>query len=149
MRKLYSLCFALIAALTLSLAALLPLAAAPDSEVKAAYAAWDAAFKKADAKAIAAFYADDALFLPADHKVIKGPDGVEKFFAGLFGMGATNHKLELIQAGGEGKLLYGSAKWSADGKDASGKDQPWGGVATHVFQKQPGGKLKIKLHTFN
>jgi ketosteroid isomerase-like protein len=149
MRKLYSLCFVLVAALTLSLAASLSSAASPDSEVKAAYAAWDAAFKKSDAKAVAAFYADDALFLPADHKVIKGPDGVEKFFAGLFGMGAANHKLELIEAGGEGKLLYGSAKWSADGKDASGKDQPWGGVATHVFQKQPDGKLKIKLHTFN
>ena len=149
MRNLYSLCFAFVAALAFSLAASLPVVASPDSEVKAAYAAWDAAFKKADAKAIAAFYADDALLLPADHKVIKGPSGVEKFFAGIFGMGATNHKLELIEAGGEGKLLYGSAKWSADGKDSSGKDQPWGGVATHVFQKQSDGKLKIKLHTFN
>jgi ketosteroid isomerase-like protein len=41
------------------------------------------------------------------------------------------------------------AKWSANGKDASGKDQPWAGLATHIFERQPGGALKIKLHTFN
>jgi ketosteroid isomerase-like protein len=30
-----------------------------------------------------------------------------------------------------------------------GKDQPLGGVATHVFERQSDGSLKIKLHTFN
>ena len=149
MSKLYSLCFAIFTVLAITVIAIMPSAAAPDSEVKAAYAAWDAAFKKADAKAVAAFYTKDALFLPANHTVIRAPDGVEKFFAGLFGMGVTNHKLELIEAKGEGKLLYGSAKWSADGKDSSGKPQPWAGVATHVFEKQSDGTLKIALHTFN
>jgi uncharacterized protein (TIGR02246 family) len=124
-------------------------AASTEEDVKATYAAWGAAFAKSDAKAIAALYSDDALFLPTNHEVMKGPAGVEKFFSGLFGMGATGHKLELIEARGDGNLLYGAAKWSANGKDASGKDQPWGGVATHVFERQGDGSLKIKLHTFN
>jgi uncharacterized protein (TIGR02246 family) len=124
-------------------------AASADDDVKAAYAAWDAAFNKADAKAVAGFYADDAVFLPANHEVIRGPSGVETFFSGLFGGGASGHKLELIEAHGDGSLAYGAAKWSATGKDAEGKDQPWGGVATHVFQRQPDGSLKILLHTFN
>ena len=29
------------------------------------------------------------------------------------------------------------------------QDQPWGGIATHVFERQGDGSLKIKLHTFN
>ena len=124
-------------------------AATPNEEIKAAYAAWDNAFGKADAKAIAAFYADDTVFLPSSHEVIRGPAGVEKFFASLFAMGVTGHKLDLIEARGDGKLLYGMAKWSANGKDASGKDQPWAGLATHIFERQPDGALKIKLHTFN
>jgi hypothetical protein len=33
----------------------LPATASPESDVKAAYAAWDAAFSKGDAKAVAAF----------------------------------------------------------------------------------------------
>jgi ketosteroid isomerase-like protein len=60
-----------------------------DDEVKAAYSAWDAAFNKADAKAVAAFYTNNAIFLPATHDVIKGPGGVEKFFGGIFSMGVT------------------------------------------------------------
>ncbi|TIP59049.1 MAG: DUF4440 domain-containing protein [Mesorhizobium sp.] len=113
------------------------------SEADAAYLAWDAAFNKADAKAVAAFYTDDAIFLPATHDIIKAPDGVEKFFGGLFSMGVTGHKLELIEAEGDGNLLVGTAKWSAKGKDAKGADQPWAGVATHVFEKQADGSLKL------
>ena len=120
-----------------------------DEQVKAAYAAWDDAFNKGDAKAVAAFYTDNATFLPATHDVVQGPDGVEKFFGGIFGMGVTGHKLELIEAQGDGNLVFGSAKWSAKGKDANGADQPWGGVATHIFEKQADGSLKLRLHTFN
>ncbi|MDQ1899722.1 DUF4440 domain-containing protein [Paracoccus sp. WLY502] len=121
----------------------------PADDVTAAYSAWDAAFNAGDAKAIAAFYGQDAIFLPATHDVIKGPGGVEKFFDGLFGMGVTGHKLELIEARGEGDMLVGTAKWSASGKDAQGADQPWGGIATHVFEKQADGSLKLTVHTFN
>jgi uncharacterized protein (TIGR02246 family) len=123
--------------------------AGPAEDVKAAYSAWDAAFNKGDAKAVAAFYAQDAYFLPATHDVIQGSSGVEAFFGKLFGMGVTGHKLELISAYGDDKIVYGTAKWSAKGKDANGADQPWGGVATHIFEKQADGSLKLKVHTFN
>ena len=117
----------------------------------AAYQAWDAAFATGDAKAIAAFYTDDATFLPPTHDVIEGPAGVEKFFAGLLGSGVTGHKLELIEVEGDddGDMIVAAAKWSANGKDASGAPATFGGVATHVFEKQDDGSLKLKLHTFN
>ena len=122
---------------------------ASEDEIRPAYAAWDAAFAKGDAKAVAALYTSDAIFLPATHAVIKGPSGVEQFFAGIFNMGVTGHKLDLIEARGEGNLIFGAAKWSANGKDATGADQPWAGVATHVFERQADGTLKLTLHTFN
>jgi hypothetical protein len=37
-----------------------------------------------------------------------------------------------------------AAKWSA-----KAGDKDIGGVATHIFERQPGGALKLKLHTFN
>ena len=131
MPRIHSLCATI---LMICASALLPItsyAASPKEEVTAAYAAWDKAFKSADPKAIASFYADDAIF------------------SGILGMGVTGHKLDLIEARGDKSLLYGTAKWSANGKDASGKDQPWGGLATHIFERQRGGVLKIKVHTFN
>ena len=116
-----------------------------DDQVKEAYAAWDEAFNKGDAKAVAGFYADDALLLPPTHDVIEGPAGVEKFFAGLFEAGVTGHKLELIEANGDEQTAVGAAQWSAKGGDGS----ELGGIATHEFVKQDDGSLKLKLHTFN
>jgi ketosteroid isomerase-like protein len=118
-------------------------------QVKRAYAEWDGAFNSANAKAVAGFYVEGAYFLPANHEVIRGPAGVERFFSGLFSGGVKEHKLELIEANGDGNLLYGAAKWSASGKDHKGQPSKFGGIATHVFERQSDGSLKLKLHTFN
>src|SRR5262245_23062472 len=120
-----------------------------EDQVKNAYSAWDTAFNKKDRDAIAAFYADDAYLLPPNHKVIEGPKGVAEFFGGLFKGGVHGHKLELIEADGNGNLVYGAAKWSATGKDDKGKKKEFSGVATHVFEKQSDGSLKLKLQTWN
>jgi uncharacterized protein (TIGR02246 family) len=138
-----------IAALT-TMGALQPAVADEvEDQVKTAYSAWDAAFNKKDAKAIAAFYTDDAYFLPPTHKVIEGPKAVGEFFSGLFKGGVTGHKLEMIEANGNGNIVYAAAKWSAKGKDDKGKAKELSGLATHVFEKQSDGSLKLKLQTFN
>jgi ketosteroid isomerase-like protein len=142
----------IIALLTMSLAipgAHFAIADEVEGEVKSAYVAWDEAFNKKDAKAIAGFYTDDAYLLPPSHKVIEGPAGIADFFDGLISRGVTDHKLEMIEADGDGKLVYGAAKWSVTGKDDKGQPATFSGVATHIFEKQPDGSLKLKLHTFN
>ena len=120
------------------LGAAAPASADMKSDVTAAYGAWDAAFNKGDAKAVA------AKFLPANHAVHTGPADVEKFFAGLFSNGVKGHKLEPITIGGTEVQPFAAAKWSA-----KAGDKDIGGVATHIFERQPGGGLKLKLHTFN
>ena len=114
------------------------------SDVIAAYEAWDAAFNKGDPKAVVAFYSPDAKFLPADHAVHTGPADVEKFFAGLFSNGVKSHKLKPITFGGTEAQPFAAAKWSA-----KAGDKEIGGVATHIFQRQPDSSLKLMLHTFN
>ena len=122
-------------------------AASLDEQVKTAYSAWDAAFNKGDPKALAALYAEDAVLLPPSktHDVIKGPAAIEKFFASLFAAGVSGHKLELIEANGDGNLAVAAANWSAKGKDGASL----GGIATHEFAKQADGSLKLRLHIFN
>ena len=44
------------------------------------------------------------------HEVASGPAAIEKFFAGLHANGLTDHKLEVIDAGGDEKVVCGSAK---------------------------------------
>jgi ketosteroid isomerase-like protein len=133
----------------LTLAPMASFAADAKSDVTAAYAAWDAAFNKSDAKAIAGAYLPNAKLLPPTHEVASGPAAIEKFFAGLHANGVTNHKLEVIDAGGDDKVVYGTAKWSAKGKDKDGKPADFSGIATHVFERQADNSLKLRLHTFN
>ena len=117
--------------------------------VEKAYTAWDAAFNKQDAKAVAAAYVSSAKLMPPTHQVASGPAEIEKFWAGLFAHGVTGHKLEIIDAGGDDKVVFGTAKWSATGKDKDGKPTPLGGLAMHVFERQADGSLKLRLQTFN
>jgi ketosteroid isomerase-like protein len=124
-------------------------AADPKSDVTAAYTAWDAAFNKGDAKTVAAAYAPNAKLLPPTHEVASGPAEIEKFWAGMFANGVTDHKLQVIDAGGDDKVVYGTANWSAKGKDKDGKPANFSGIATHVFERQADNLLKLRLHTFN
>jgi ketosteroid isomerase-like protein len=125
------------------------LAADHKSDVSAAYAAFDAAFNKGDAKSVAAAYLPNAKLLPPTHEVASGSAAIEKFFAGAFADGVTNHKLEMIDAGGDDKVVFGTANWSAKGKDKDGKPADFSGIATHVFERQADNSLKLRLHTFN
>jgi ketosteroid isomerase-like protein len=118
-------------------------------EITGAYAAWDSAFNKADSKAVAAAYVSNAKVLPPTHQVISGPEEIENFFAGLLSGGFTDHKLTIIDAGGDEKVVFSTAKWTADGKGPDGSRQSVGGIATHVFERQADGALKLRLHTFN
>ncbi|MCC8941202.1 DUF4440 domain-containing protein [Bradyrhizobium sp. Arg68] len=125
------------------------LAADAKVDVEKAYAAWDTAFNKQDAKALAADYVSTAKLLPPTHQVVSGTGEIEKFWAGLFAGGVTGHKLEMIDAGGDDKVVFGTAKWSATGKDKDGKPSPLSGLAMHVFERQADGALKLRLQTFN
>ena len=105
----------------------------------------DAAFNSGDAKAVAASYAADAELLPPTHTISKGPAEIEKFFDGLIKGGVKGHALKLVEAGGTDKTVYGTANWSATDKDG----KQIGGLATHIFERQNDGALKLKAHIFN
>ena len=117
-------------------------------DVKAAYAAWDTAFNQQDAKTLAANYAANARVLPPSHEPATGPAEIEKFFAGVIGSGVSNHRLELLDSGHSGQLVWAAARWSAEMKGSDGSVKKVGGLATHVFERS-GNRLRLRLHTFN
>src|SRR3954452_23349174 len=120
-------------------------AADPKTDVEGACAAWDAAFNKADTKSIAAAYLPDAKLLPPSHEIALGQQAIEKFYTGALATGVTDHKLEVIDAGGDAKILFGTARWSAKGKDKDGKPAIFSGLATYVFERQADASLRILL----
>jgi uncharacterized protein (TIGR02246 family) len=120
-----------------------------DDQIESAYQAWNEAFNRGDAKAVASFYTDDAKLLPPTHDVIEGPQAIERFWRGAFKAGMTDHTLDLITAEGAHKGTVAAAKWSSKGKSRDGTDRRFSGIATHVFERQQDGTLKLWLHTWN
>jgi ketosteroid isomerase-like protein len=125
------------------------IAADPKTQVEGAYAAWDAAFNKGDAKSVAAAYLPKAKLLPPTHEIASGQPAIEKFYSGALASGVTDHKLEVIDAGGDDKIVYSTARWSAKGKDKGGKPAMFSGLATYVFERQADNSLKLLLQTWN
>src|SRR5262245_32169273 len=118
----------------------------PAADVKAVYTAWDAAFSARDAKRVAAFYTKDAVFVPQSHTIIKGSGALENFVQGLFDIGITSHRLELIEVvSSNTHMIIVLGKWSARLKDGTVDE----GIVAQVFQKQPDGLLKIKFQIVN
>ncbi|MFO1047597.1 MAG: SgcJ/EcaC family oxidoreductase [Geminicoccaceae bacterium] len=117
--------------------------------VEAAYAAWDAAFNRGDAKAVAGLYTGDATFLPATHAVVEGPANIERFFAPLLAQGVSDHRFELITIHEDARSIAAAARWTATSPNPDGTRAASSGIATHLFLKQPDGSLKLRLHTFN
>lgn len=118
-------------------------------QVEAAYAAWDEAFNRGDAKALASLYVDDATFLPATHDVVEGPARIEAFFTPLLAQGVTGHRFALITLHEDEHSIAAAARWTALSPGPDGALTTSSGIATHLFLKQPDGRLKLRLHTFN
>lgn len=117
--------------------------------VETAYAAWDAAFNRGDARAVAELYTDDATFLPATHAVVEGPASIERFFAPLLAQGVSDHRFALITLHEDANSIAAAARWTATSPNPDGTRATSSGIATHLFLKQPDGRLKLRLHTFN
>jgi uncharacterized protein (TIGR02246 family) len=139
----------LMSPLVLLFAAIAALAGPAEDRVTSSFNAFNSAFNKGDAKAVAAMYAPDAVVLPASHDIISSPADIEKFFAGMFSSHVTNHALQPFKVIEVGDTMIVASKWSANGQDDKGNKTTFGGLATHVFQKQPDNSYKLKLHTFN
>src|SRR4051812_37335851 len=89
-------------------------AASLGEEVKATYAAFDAAFNTGKPAAVAGFFTENALYLPASPNVLKGRAAIQKFYAGLFKSGLHGHKLELIEANGDDHIIVAAARFSIE-----------------------------------
>lgn len=120
-----------------------------EEEARAALAAWNEAFNRADADAVAALYVAEARFLPATHEVVIGPAAIAAFFRPMLARGVTDHANELILCGGEGRLVYVASRWTVRSPTPDGGSEKSSGFATHVLERQATGGLRIRLHTFN
>lgn len=114
-----------------------------------ANATWDATFRRGDARALADLYAEDALVSPGNGQVVIGREAVANLFKGFFEAGVREHRLEVVQAGGDGHRVWQVSRWQASGVAADGSALQFGGITTSILELQSDGRWLTRSHVWN
>jgi uncharacterized protein (TIGR02246 family) len=117
--------------------------------VEKANATWNQALNSGNSAALAKLYLSNAILSPGNGQTLAGRDAIENLFKGFVDNGVHNHTLEIVEVGGNGKMIYQVAKWNANGAEADGKVPSFGGITTSVLEKGTDGKWYIRSHVWN
>ena len=119
------------------------------SIIEAANLAWNQALNSGNTKSLAALYAENAILSPGDGKTLVGRIEIEHLFKTFVENGVHNHTLEVIEVGGNEKVIYQISKWNANGAESSGNTPSFGGVTMSVLEQDYDGKWLSRSHVWN
>lgn len=111
--------------------------------------AWLDAFNRPRIENFTDMYTADAVVMPPGGKPIQGPQAIVEWWGSRYKAGAREHTFEILETRDDGKLAYQSAQWTAVIVKDSGERTPYTGNSLRVFEKQPDGAWKIKVHIYN
>ena len=111
--------------------------------------AWLDAFNQPRIENFPGMYTADAVLMPPGGKPIQGPQAIAEWWGSRYKAGAREHTFDLLETRDDGKLAYQSAQWTAVFVKESGERTPYTGNSLRVFEKQPDGQWKIKVHIYN
>ncbi|ADI29221.1 YybH family protein [Methylotenera versatilis] len=117
--------------------------------IEAANAEWNKALNSGNVKDLAALYTENAILSPGNGVPLVGRAEIANLFKGFVDAGVHNHTLEIIEAGGSGKIIYQVARWSAQGAEANGETPSFGGITTSVFELSADGHWLARTHVWN
>jgi len=75
------------------------------------------AFNGRQIDAIVALYADNSVFMPPNAPLLRGQEPLKSFFSSLFGLGATDLKMETETVVGHGPLAYQAGTYAMNYAD--------------------------------
>jgi ketosteroid isomerase-like protein len=130
-------------------AAALLLAGSQAQDAKAAIEAgtkgFQAAFDKHDAKGVAGFYSSTAEAFPPGGEIVKGRDGLVKFWQGVMDSGIASAALKTTEVHTDGNLAYEVGTYAMKIKDGTVADH---GKYCAVWLKE-GGQWKLHRDIWN
>ncbi len=112
-------------------------------------ATWNQALNSGNTQGLANLYAENATVSPGNGQTLVGRVEIEKLFKSFVDNGVHNHTIEIIDAGGDDRILYQVARWSANGAEQDGKKPSFGGILTSVAEKGADGKWLTRSHVWN
>ena len=131
-------------------------AEAPDTRAQDAAAIqatdeqWSATAAKNDVDGTVSYYAADAVLLPPNAPIAKDPKSIRDMWAGLLAPGnSVSWKPVKVEVAKSGDLGYVQGTYQLSMKDAKGATMNDTGKFIEVWRKQPDGKWKCIVDTFN
>lgn len=124
---------------------------AAESELKALDEQWSASAARNDLDGTVSFYADDAVLLPPNAPIATDRKAIRDSWAGLLGPNtAVSWKWAKVEVAQSGELayIYGNYKLMIGASSGSGPINDTGKFL-EVWKKQPGGKWKCIVDTYN
>lgn len=119
------------------------------SIIEAANLTWNQALNSGNTKALAALYGESAILSPGDGKTRVGRIEIEHLFKSFVENGVHNHTLEVIEVGGDEKIIYQISKWNANGAESNGNVPTFGGITMSVLEQDNDGKWLTQSHVWN
>jgi ketosteroid isomerase-like protein len=122
-----------------------------EAELRALDEQWSATAARNDLDGTVAFYADDAVLLPPNEPIATDKKSIRNSWAGLLGPNtAVSWKWSKIEVAQSGELayIYGSYTLTIGASSVSGPVNDTGKFL-EVWKKQPGGKWKCIVDTYN
>lgn len=134
-------------------AAIVPASQAADGGMRATLeqfnSTWNQALNSGNASAVAALYTEQATLSPGNGQTLVGRGEIEKLFKSFIDNGVHNHTIEIVEAGGDDRLAYQVARWSANGAEKDGKKPAFGGILMSVAEKGSDGRWLTRSHVWN
>lgn len=139
---------------TMSLAfAVPPGAGAAETDIRSTAAtantAWNQALNSGNAAALAALYAENATVSPGDGSTISGRAAIQKLFQGFVDNGVHNHTIDILDVGGDERVIHQVARWNANGAESNGSKPSFGGILVSVLEKNAEGRWLVRTHVWN
>jgi ketosteroid isomerase-like protein len=141
--------WAVVAILSLVLAGNSVRAGELRAEMEAANKDFVTAFNAPNPAAFLAQYTPDAVLIFNGGPPITGPEAIKEFWESRINMGSKNHTYEIVNTWGDGKFAYQFAKASVEFTASTSAKTVGHGFTVRIFEKQPDGTWKAKLHMFN
>ena len=110
---------------------------------------WNQALNSGNAAAVAALYTEQATLSPGNGQTLVGRAAIEQLFKSFVDNGVHNHTIEIVDVGGDSRMAYQVAKWSANGAEKDGKKPSFGGILMSVFERRADGKWLARSHVWN
>lgn len=117
--------------------------------IEAANTKWNKALNSGNVKELALLYTENAMLSPGNGNTLLGRDAIESLFKGFVDGGVHNHTLEIIEVGGNDKMIYQLARWNAQGAETNGETPSFGGITTSVLEQSAEGNWLTRTHVWN